>query len=109
MTHIAPKTAFHKVEPQNTAADHFSHRPHGRSKPLGGPLSGPRYARLVRHLHRLGEKPISELLRELTGNDYGLQADAIFLLERYGALDPEIVRALNADVFPPAPLHEVRG
>ena len=109
MTHIAPQPAFHKADPQNTIADHSSHQLRRRSKPLDGPLSGPRYARLVRHLHRLGEKPISELLRELTGNDYGLQADAIFLLERYGALDPEIVRALNADVFPPAPLHEVRG
>ena len=65
-------------------------------------MSGPRYARLVRHLHRLGEKPISELLKELVGNDDELQADALFLLEKYGALDPEIVRALGGDTFPPA-------
>ena len=101
MNRIAPQPDFINTEP-STTPDNFSRRRRSRFKPLGGPLSGPRYTRLVRHLHRLGEKPISELLRELTGNDYGLQADTIFLLERYGELDPEIVRALGADDFAPS-------
>ena len=53
--------------------DRFSHRRRSRSKPLG-----------------------------LIGTDDGLRADALFLLEKYAALDPEIVRALGADTFPPA-------
>ena len=102
MTHIAPQTAFHKAEPSNTTTDHFSHRPRGRSKPLDGPLSDLRRDRLVLRLHRLGPKPVSEYLKELVGNDDGLQADALFLLEKYSALDPGIVHALGGDTFPPA-------
>ena len=36
------------------------------------------------------------------GTDDGLQADTLFLLEKYAALDPEIVCALGADTFPPS-------
>ena len=102
MTHIAPQPAFHKAEDTTASTDHFSHRRRRRSKPLGGPLSGLRHDRLVRHLHQLGPKPVSEFLKELVGNDDGLQADALFLLEKYAALDPGIVRALDGDTFPPA-------
>ena len=102
MTHIAPQPAFHKAEDTTTSTDHFSHRRRRRSKPLDGPLSDLRRDRLVRRLHRLGPRPISEYLKELVCNDDGLQADALFLLEKYGALDPELVRALDADTFPSA-------
>ncbi len=102
MTHIAPQTAFHKAEPSNATADHFSCRRRSRPKPLAGPVSDLRRDRVVLRLHRLGPKPVSEYLKELVGNDDGLQADALFLLEKYAALDPEIVRALDADTFPPA-------
>ncbi len=61
-----------------------------------------KFCRLVDRVHRLGPKPLSELLKELVGTDDGLQADTLFLLEKYGALDPEIVRALGADTFPPS-------
>ncbi len=91
-----------KTEPPYPTADHFSHRPRVRSKPLGGPLSDLRRDRLVLHLHQLGPRPVSEYLKELVGNDDGLQADALFLLEKYAALDPAIVRALDADSFPTA-------
>ncbi len=102
MNLIRHATTPRKAEPSNTSTDHFSHRRRGRSKPLGGSLSGLRHDRLVRHLHQLGPKPVSEFLKELVGNDDGLQADALFLLEKYAALDPAIVRALDADTFPPA-------
>ncbi len=101
MTHIAPQPAFHKAEDTTTSTDHVSHRRRRRSKPLGGSLSGLRHDRLVRHLHQLGPKPVSEFLKELVGNDDGLQADALFLLEKYGSLDADLVRALDADTFAP--------
>ena len=101
MTHIAPKTAFHKADPQNTIADHFSHQLRCRSKPLDGPLSDLRRNQLVLHLHGLGPRPVSEYLKELLGIDAELQADALFLLEKYAALDPGIVRALGGSTFPP--------
>ena len=87
-------------KPPHPTTDRSSHRPQPIRPPLDGPLSDLRFARLVRHLHRLGPRPLSELLRELAGNDDGLQADTLFLLEKYGALDPEIVRALGGDTFP---------
>ena len=91
-----------KTEPPHPTADRSRRRPQSTRPPLDGPLSDLRFAGLVRHLHRLGPKPLSELLRELVGTDDGLQADTLFLLEKYGALDPKIVRALGADTFPPA-------
>ena len=102
MAHIASQPTFHKAEPQNTTADNFSHPIRAGTKPLGGPLSDLRRNQLVLHLHRLGPRPVSEYLKELVGTDAGLQADALFLLEKYGSLDPEIVHALDADTFPPA-------
>ena len=102
MSVIRHATTPRKAEPSNITADHFSRRRRSRSKPLDGPLSDLRRDRLVLHLHRLGPRPVSELLKELLGTDAELQADALFLLEKYGALDPEIVRALDADSFPTA-------
>ncbi len=102
MSVIRHDTTPRKTEPPHPTTDHFSHRRRSRSKPLDGPLSDLRRDRLVLHLHRLGPKPVSEYLKELVGNDDGLQDDALFLLEKYGSLDPEIVRVLDADTFPPA-------
>ena len=90
-----------KTEPSHAATTHFSRRRCSRPKPLDRPLSDLQRDRLVFHLHRLGPRPVSELLKELVGDDEGLQADALFLLEKYGALDPEIVRALGGDTFTP--------
>ena len=102
MSLIRHEATPRNTEPSSTTADNFSRRRRSRPKPLGGPLSDLRRDRLVLHLHRLGPKPISEYLKELVGNDDGLQADALFLLEKYAVLDPGIVRALDADDFAPA-------
>ena len=102
MSVIRPDTVSRQPEPLSPSTDRSSHRRRCRSKPLDGPLSDLRRDRLVRRLHRLGPKPVSEYLKELVGNNAGLQADALFLLEKYGSLDPEIVRALDADDFAPA-------
>ena len=99
MNRIAPQSDFINTEP-STTTDNFSRRRRSRSKPLGGPLSDLRRDRLVRRLHRLGPRPISEYLKELVGNDDGLQADTLFLLEKYAALDPQIVRVLGGDCWP---------
>ena len=53
-----------------------------------------RRARLVRHLHRLGERPILELLNELDrAHDIGIDLDR--RLEQYGRLNPGIVEAIG--------------
>ena len=61
-------------------------------------LVGPRFEHMVKHLHRLGPRPLAELLAD-GRRDLG---------EAYAALDPEILRALGADSFPPMPLEVVR-
>ena len=68
-----------------------------------------RYRLLVKRLCALGERPVGELLLEVIGGDERLRDDVFALLERYTRLTPEAVRAVGADVFPPAPLQEVRG
>ena len=70
-------------------------------------LAGPRYEHLCRQVHALGPRPLAEMLIEIataTG-----QPDLIAnRLQAYAQLDPEIVRAVGADRFPPAPLGLVR-
>ena len=63
-------------------------------------LVGPRFERQIKRIHALDPRPLAELLTEIataTGEP-GLIADR---LQAYAALDPEIVRALGADKFPP--------
>ena len=57
------------------------------------------FFRLVEQLHRLGPRPVGECLLELAGID-----ELVFLLDRYGRLNPDVVEALGADKFPPPPL-----
>ena len=66
-----------------------------------------RFSSLVKRVHELGPRPTGELLLEMIGKDAGLQADALLLLERYAALDPAMVRALDGDDFTPPPIHAV--
>jgi hypothetical protein len=54
-----------------------------------------RRQRLVRHLHRLGERALDELLVEV-GNAHDINDDVLARLERYGRLSPAVVRALGA-------------
>ena len=68
-----------------------------------------RFRRLVGHLHALGPRPVAELLTELVGTDEQARRDVFHLLEKYGGLDPALVRALDGSGFPAPPLHEVRG
>ena len=73
----------------------------------GEALAGPRFEHMVKHLHRLGPRPLAELLAEIataTGEP-GLIADR---LQAYAGLDPEILRAVGGDRFPPNVLGIVR-
>ena len=63
-----------------------------------------RFERDVAHLHRLGPRAIGELLREI-GARYQCRPWIERRLVQFARLDPEIVRALHGDRFPPRPLH----
>ena len=70
-------------------------------------LADPRFEHLCRQVHALGPRPMAELLAEIataTGEP-NLIADR---LQAYAGLNPEIVRALGADRFPPMALEVVR-
>ena len=74
---------------------------------LSTPLAGPRFEHWCRQVHALGVRPLGEMLIEVavaTGRP-DIVADR---LQAYAQLDPEIVRAVGADRFPPAPLGLVR-
>ena len=62
-----------------------------------------RLQRAVERLYRLGPRPIMELLIEIADG-----ADLDTALATYARLDPDLVRALNGDRFPMAPIHEVQ-
>jgi hypothetical protein len=57
---------------------------------------------------RLGARVFFELIDELDRR-HGLGADLDARLARYARLDPEILAAIGANQFPPAPLHIVEG
>ena len=64
-------------------------------------LAGPRFERTIEHLHRLGPRAVAELLTEIataTGEP-GLIADHV---EAYARLDPDFIRAIGGDRFPPS-------
>ena len=62
-----------------------------------------RRQRSAQHLHRLGPRAVLEALAEVADG-----GDLDRVLSSYGRLDPEIVRALRGDRFPPPlPLHVV--
>jgi hypothetical protein len=67
-----------------------------------------RRQRLVERVHRLGARPLFELIDEIARH-YGLADDIDQRLERYAALDPDILSAVRADRFPPPPLRAVGG
>ena len=76
----------------------------------GGPgdlVTGQRLDRLIERVHLLGPRALAELLAEIataTGEP-GLIADRV---EAYAGLDPEIVRFVGGDRFPPMPLELVK-
>jgi hypothetical protein len=57
----------------------------------------PRFHRLTEHLHRLGPRPVGELLLEVAAG-----RDLIDALERYAVLDPASVARLGGRDWPPA-------
>ncbi len=70
-------------------------------------LGGLRFERMVERLHRLGARPLAELLFEIATatHEPGLIADRV---KAFANLDPEIVRAVGADRFPAMPLTVIR-
>ena len=67
-----------------------------------------RRQRQVEQVHRLGARVLFELVDELDRH-HGLGDDLDRRLERYAGLDPEVLRVLDGDRFPPSPLRVVGG
>lgn len=71
-----------------------------------------RFARKIERLHRCGARAIGELFIEiidkLASTNPDLAAFAEHRLDKYAALDADIVRGLGGDRFPAPPLRVVR-
>ncbi len=70
-------------------------------------LAGLRQERQIEHVHALGPRVFAEMLDEIavaTGRP-DIVADRV---EAYSRLDPEAVRFVGGDKFPPMPLGVVR-
>ena len=62
----------------------------------------------IRRLHRLGPRPVGELLREvLRAVDRETADEILARLTTYAALDAGLVSALGGSGFPTLPLHVV--
>ena len=77
------------------------------SGPKAQPLAGPRFERQIARVHALGPRPLAELLAEIAAVT-GQPAIVADRLQTYARLDPEIVRAVGGDRFPPMLLGLVR-
>jgi hypothetical protein len=62
-----------------------------------------RRQRMAIAVHALGARVVFELLYEI-GRHHGIASDIDARLERYAALDRNVLRAVRADGFPPAPV-----
>jgi hypothetical protein len=63
---------------------------------------------MVQRIHRLGDRPVHELVEELIAFVPAIfRADIESILVRYAALDSDAVRELGTDRINPAPLHLV--
>ena len=70
-------------------------------------IAGQRFERQIMHVHALGPRVFAEMLDEIavaTGRP-DIVADRV---EAYSRLDPEAVRFVGGDKFPPMPLGVVR-
>jgi len=72
----------------------------------GEPARRMRRQRQVERIWRLGARVVFELLDELDRSHALPDLDA--RIERYSRLDPDVIRAVQADRFPPA-IHLVPG
>ena len=70
-------------------------------------IAGLKFRHQVGRLHRLGPRPMAELLAEL-GAERGIQTIIDRKLERYIELTPEQLKATGGDHFPPTPIHQAR-
>ena len=109
MTSIHRTARIGNSAPPRPATGHPNQRPRFTRQPLGGPLFDARFHRLIDHLCSLGPRPVGECLLQLVGTQDDARTALVVLLERYRELDAGVVQAVGGDVFPPAPLHEVRG
>lgn len=66
-----------------------------------------RFRRDIIRLHRLGARVLFEALCEF-GADRLCRTEIEALVARYAAIDPERVRLVGADRWPPTPLRAVR-
>ena len=74
---------------------------------LDAPTAGLRFERQIEHLHRLGPRPLAELLAEIahhTGESRFI-ADRV---EAYSGLDADFIRAVGGNRFPAMPLGVVK-
>ncbi len=74
---------------------------------LAPPSDGLRRGHLVRHLHRVGERAVLELLNEPVALAGGRDAGLDQHLEAYSQLHPEVVEALGAAAAVPPVLHGI--
>ena len=70
-------------------------------------VSDLQYRQTVERVHSLGSRALAELLAEL-GVERKIMPGIREKLERYASIDPQALRALGGDRFPPTPLHAVR-
>ncbi len=94
--------------PENTAHNNHDMRPLPVAGAPGYPsldnlTAGLRFERLIERVHALGPRPLGELLIEIASHT-GQSSFIAHRLEEYARLDPEIVRAVGGDRFPPMPL-----
>ena len=67
------------------------------------PLAGDRYECQVVCVHALGPRPLGEMLSEIA-KATGRPDIVVDRVEAYSRLDPELIRYLGGDRFPPMPL-----
>ena len=109
MTSIHLAARARNSAPPHSTTGPTGHRARPTCRPLDGPLFDPRFHRLIDHLCSLGPRPVGECLLQLIGTNDDAHTALIILLEQYRRLDAGVVKAVGGDVFPPVPLHEVRG
>jgi hypothetical protein len=70
------------------------------------PLRDLKFRRLTRRLHRLGERPIGELLIELA-IAHDIEGDVLRRLEKFAEFDERVLDVFDGRRWPPLPIHEV--
>jgi hypothetical protein len=86
----------------------LDHKQEAADAQLFEQLADLRFRRAVEQLHRLGPRPLHEMLVEL-GTSRLIRTEIERQVERYAALDPHILCQLGGDRFPPPPLHCAGG